>query len=61
MNQRSRICLYTIALSYILLQLIRLWIEYFDPSMGGIPSYFALPLVPVGLGLVSCLLGEKKE
>ena len=61
MNQRSRICLYTIALSYILLQLVRLWLEYFDPSMGSIPSYLALPLVPVGLGLVSCLLGEKKE
>lgn len=61
MNRRSRICLYTIALSYILLQLIRLWHEYFDPSMGGIPSYLALPLVPVGLGLVSCLLGKIEE
>ncbi len=61
MNQRSRICLYLIALSYILLQLIRLWHEYFDPSMGGIPSYLALPLVPVGLGLVSCLLGKIEE
>lgn len=61
MNRRSRICLYLIALSYILLQLIRLWHEYFDPSMGGIPSYLALPLVPVGLGLVSCLLGKIEE
>lgn len=46
MNQRSRICLYTIALSYILLQLIRLWEEYFSGSMGAFLLILHCPLCP---------------
>ena len=62
MNLKSRICLYVIALSFILLELLKLWLERFSGSSSGIPVYFILPLAPVILALIISLIkAERKD
>ena len=56
MNLKSRICLYVIALAFILLELVKLWEERFSGSSNGSPAYFILPLAPVVLALVIGLI-----
>lgn len=61
MNIKSRICLYIIALSFILLELVKLWLERFSGSTSGIPIYFILPLTPVILALIISLIKAERE
>lgn len=61
MNLKSRICLYVIALSFILLELLKLWLEQFSGSSSGIPVYFILPLAPVILALITCLIKAEED
>lgn len=61
MNLKSRICLYVIALSFILMDLAKLWAERFSGSSSGIPVYFILPLAPVVLALIISLIKAERE
>lgn len=61
MNLKSRVSLYVIALSFILLELLKLWLERFSGSVNGIPAYFILPIAPVVLALVISLINAERE
>lgn len=61
MNLKSRICLYVIALAFILLEFVKLWAERFSGSSSGIPVYFILPLAPVVLALIISLIKAERE
>lgn len=56
MNVKTRICLYLIALSYIITELIKIWESRYIGTTAGFPIHFTLPLIPISIGLLIDLI-----
>ncbi len=56
MNIKTRICLYLIALSYIITELIKIWESRYVGTTTGFPIYLIIPLIPISIGLVIDLI-----
>lgn len=58
MDSKTKICLYLITISYITMELIKLWESKYTGSFNSIPWYFYIPLAPVLIGIFTNILHE---
>jgi|GEM_PF-2389118 hypothetical protein len=60
-NTKTKLCVYMISLSYVLVELIKLWQTYYSGTYSGIPLYFIIPVMPILIGLILNLLSSNRN
>ena len=57
MNAKSRIVLYLLGYSYLIMEIIKIWELKYD----GFPIYFIIPFIPISIGFIIDLINVSRE
>ena len=61
MNAKSRIVLYLLGYSYLIMEIIKIWGLKYDGINTGFPIYFIIPFIPISIGFIIDLINVSRE
>lgn len=62
MNAKSRIVLYLLGYSYLIMEIIKIWeLKYGGINTGGLPIYLIIPFIPISIGFIIDLINISRE
>jgi len=61
MNAKSRIVLYLLGYSYLIMEIIKIWEPKYDGTNAGFPIYFIIPFIPISIGFIIDLINVSRE
>ena len=61
MNAKSRIVLYLLGYSYLIMEIIKIWELEYDGINTGFPIYLLIPFLPISIGFIIDLINVSRE
>ena len=61
MNAKSRIVLYLLGYSYLIMEIIKIWGLKYDGINTGLPIYLLIPFLPISIGFIIDLINISRE
>ncbi len=61
MNAKSRIVLYLLGYSDLIMEIIKIWEPKYDGTNAGFPIYFIIPFIPISIGFIIDLINVSRE
>ena len=61
MNAKSRIVLYLLGYSYLIMEIIKIWELKYDGINTGLPIYLIIPFIPISIGFIIDLINVSRE
>ena len=61
MNAKSRIVLYLLGYSYLIVEIIKIWELKYNAANIGLPIYLIIPFIPISIGFIIDLINISRE